>query len=295
MHYVATNLGLEIKMNRNMFAAAAVCAAILLPAAAQATEILPGDLQGWAPANVTASGNVAITGTYVPPAAGQTGSLELGTNGNAGKANFVYNFSNGLTLGDLVAGNDMSFQFYRDNASNAPAHLAPVVRFFFQNAQGKTGFLIWESVYNGGGAVAEGSWITADLTNANFYQRTTNYWFGNPSWPSGGTTEVPVYNKTLADFMTGAVFTAGGKSTYELGAGTLLTRVEIGVGSGWTGKFIGAADNLHLNMGSKGDMLADFEMVADAVPEPATWAMLIAGFGLVGAAARRRQIAGSRG
>jgi hypothetical protein len=35
----------------------------------------------------------------------------------------------------------------------------------------------------------------------------------------------------------------------------------------------------------------DFIAAAQAVPEPATWAMLIAGFGLVGTAARRRRIA----
>ena len=31
--------------------------------------------------------------------------------------------------------------------------------------------------------------------------------------------------------------------------------------------------------------------ISGAVPEPASWAMLIAGFGLVGVAARRRKIA----
>jgi len=33
----------------------------------------------------------------------------------------------------------------------------------------------------------------------------------------------------------------------------------------------------------------DLRSTAGAIPEPATWAMLITGFGLVGAAARRRQ------
>ena len=36
--------------------------------------------------------------------------------------------------------------------------------------------------------------------------------------------------------------------------------------------------------------LLDNVLVSQAVPEPASWAMLIAGFGLVGAAARRRRI-----
>ena len=37
---------------------------------------------------------------------------------------------------------------------------------------------------------------------------------------------------------------------------------------------------------------ARFELVGAAVPEPATWAMMIAGFGMAGAAVRRRRFAG---
>jgi hypothetical protein len=54
-------------------------------------------------------------------------------------------------------------------------------------------------------------------------------------------------------------------------------------------------------VGAAGDFLAfDYFTIGDAgqvvnppggIPEPATWAMLIAGFGLVGAAARRRRAA----
>lgn len=253
-------------MKKQLLLVASVFLASGFAVSAQATEILPGNLQGWAPANVNGTGSVAITSTYVPPAPGQSGSLEFNTTNAAGKADFVYSFSNGLKLGDLVAGNGMSFQYYRDSSSTARPNLAPVVRFFFQSAQGKTGLLIWESAYNGGGNVATNSWVTADLTNANFYQRTSNYFMG---FPTGATTEVPVYNKTMADFMTGAVYTASGKSTYKLGADTLITRVEIGVGSGWGGVFHGAADNLAINMGSKGQMLADFETRAGgAVPNP---------------------------
>lgn len=37
---------------------------------------------------------------------------------------------------------------------------------------------------------------------------------------------------------------------------------------------------------------ATFELVGSAVPEPATWAMMIAGFGMAGVAVRRRRFAG---
>jgi hypothetical protein len=56
---------------------------------------------------------------------------------------------------------------------------------------------------------------------------------------------------------------------------------------------------LSLNAGGAGFQYGDdeswgidnFSLLAATVPEPASWAMLIAGFGLVGAAARRRRVA----
>lgn len=261
--------------------AAPILLAAALPVSAQATEILPGNLNGWQQANVNGGGSVAITGTYVPPGAGQTGSLEFNTTAqNASKADFRYNLTN-VTLGDIVAGGDLSFDFYRNSTSTSADHFVPVVRLAFTYAGilgfPQTGYLIWEAAYNGV-TVTENSWTHIDMTNGNFYQRTGS--------------EIPVYDIALAEYAAGDVFTGGGKSTVKLSADTLIKSIEIGVGSGWGGTFHGAADNLVVNLGSKGVVDANFQPFAApaaAVPEPATWAMFLFGFGLIGSFMRRRQ------
>lgn len=268
-------------MNKFALIAAPFLLAAALPASALATEILPGNLNGWQPANVNSRGSVAITDTYIPGGAGQTGSLEFNTTAAAGKADFSYNLTN-VTLGDIVAGNGISFDFFRDSSSTATAHFAPVIRlaFTYSGLFGlqQTGYLIWEAVYNGV-TVTPDNWIHADITDGYFYQRTGS--------------EVPVYNKTLEDYMNGGVFTAGGKSTIDLDANTVIKRIEIGVGSGWNGTFHGAADNLVVNLGSKGVVDANFQPfaapTAAAVPEPTTWLMFFLGFGLMGGLLRRRK------
>jgi len=58
----------------------------------------------------------------------------------------------------------------------------------------------------------------------------------------------------------------------------------------------GSAGSLTANIGSSsadniGPLLSSFKLDIGAVPEPASWALLNAGFGLVGVAARRRRFA----
>jgi hypothetical protein len=60
------------------------------------------------------------------------------------------------------------------------------------------------------------------------------------------------------------------------------------MGSGWNGFYSGGVDNITYDFGAAGSGSFNFE-VAAGVPEPATWAMMIGGFGLIGAAARRRK------
>jgi hypothetical protein len=59
----------------------------------------------------------------------------------------------------------------------------------------------------------------------------------------------------------------------------------------WYGVTGGGFDRIVITPPGNNAMLAtDFQIAGGAVPEPASWAMLIAGFGLVGAMARRRRI-----
>jgi hypothetical protein len=261
-------------------------AAALLPVAAQAAEITPSNLQGWKAANVSGGASATITGTYTPPGAGQNGSLRFNAPISNSKADYVYSLSGqGVTLAD-IANSAISFDYYRSSTSTVAAHFLPALRFSFTNAEGKGGYLIWEGVYNGVGALSTNSWQTATLTGDFFYQRTANYFFGVQT----GTTDAQVYDKTLADYLDGSIYTgSGGKKTYALGAGTVINSLEIGVGSGWGGSFDGAVDNVSIDLGSKGQISANFQLKASpAVPEPATWAMMMLGFGMVGYSLRRK-------
>jgi hypothetical protein len=85
-----------------------------------------------------------------------------------------------------------------------------------------------------------------------------------------------LYDLTLASTFTGGFITGSG-----------------GTVAGAQARFLTALDagqvyfNLHTSTFPGGEIRGNL----GAVPEPSSWAMLIAGFGLVGAAARRRRVA----
>lgn len=68
------------------------------------------------------------------------------------------------------------------------------------------------------------------------------------------------------------------------------TRRAGGVGTGWRIARIGQSSAEFFPVGSNGDGPGPGQQPIGAVPEPASWAMLIAGFGLVGARLRRRRV-----
>lgn len=247
---------------------------------AYADVVTPTNLQGWSPANVRAEGSVAITSTYRP--AGDNGSLEFNTgpsNASSGldKADFV-NYTISGTLGDLISNGALNYDYYVNSSSTSPVHLAPALRLFFQTSNNETGYLIWERGYNTGGPVGVAptdTWVSNDILGGNFWMRA----FG-----PGRTIEK--YDYSLADWAGGATF----GSSIVLSNATLIRGIEVGVGSGWGGSFHGAVDNVTVSFGERGQGLSsNFEVAGGAVPEPATWAMMIAGFGLAGAGLRRRR------
>jgi hypothetical protein len=66
--------------------------------------------------------------------------------------------------------------------------------------------------------------------------------------------------------------------------------ISFGAGSGSGNDFTGFVDNVRVST-SGGDDAINFEVPtpSGAVPEPASWAMMVGGFGLVGAAMRSRR------
>ena len=69
-------------------------------------------------------------------------------------------------------------------------------------------------------------------------------------------------------------------------AGSFVTAISVGSGGG-AGAYHAFADNVTLAT-TAGSTTYNFEVTA--VPEPATWGLMLTGFGLVGAAMRRRRV-----
>ena len=61
--------------------------------------------------------------------------------------------------------------------------------------------------------------------------------------------------------------------------------------AGATRLFLASADSIGSSTGNSGSLTVDITGAVEAVPEPASWAMMIAGLGIVGAGLRRRRIA----
>jgi len=270
--------------------AVAVIATCLYATAAGAAVVTPTNTDGWMPSNVRPGGSVAITDTYKP--AGQQGSLEFNTVSSASKADYVkyWGVVDGRTLGNLST---LSFDFLRDSSSTTNQHFAPALRLIYEDSDGETGYLIWENIYNGGSTstpVATDTFQSNDILAENFWMRAI----------SGGGRTIEDFDVTLAQWADG--YTSG--TSHQLSADTLITGIEVGVGSGWGGTFSGAVDNVAIGFSRVSyrspvpmaaidgtDLItADFEPDAiAAVPESSTWAMMIGGFGLIGGTLRRRR------
>lgn len=253
----------------------AAVAGIMAPVMAQAAVVTPADLQGWQAANVRGTGTVAITDTYKP--AGQQGSLQFGSQNGNDKADFVNSWGlvAGRTLGNIAA---IDYSFLRDSNSTVASFLAPAFRLaYYDAASGKSGYLIYEPVYNGAQAngVATDQFVASDIRNSNFWMR---------EFAPGLTIEK--YDVTLDQWASGVSQATG---AHVLNANTFIYGIEVGVGSGWSGVFNGAVDNVAIRFGASDSVTANFEPAVAAVPEPATWAMLLVGFAMVGAAARYRR------
>ena len=101
------------------------------------------------------------------------------------------------------------------------------------------GFLVFERAYNTTGPVAEDTWVHNEILDFRGILGTAFMWLTNPGNPAGTIEEV--YNRDLEDWVT----TANPNSLYPtLGANTVVTGISIGIGSGWTGDFQGAIDNV---------------------------------------------------
>ena len=208
----------------------------------------------WQQQNVRGNGVVGITTDY---ARSGNGSIYFSTDGTApSKADMEYYFSAPQLLSDFSGG---SYDWLRDPASTINGAPAPAYRLILNSASGGFGYLVFEPYNQTPGPVPTGAWQTTVI----------------PA-PGGVGPSCQSCLHTLADWSAANV-------------GAKVIGFSTGVGSGWTGgTFVGAVDNVGFSFGKE---TQSFNFEVTSVPEPATWGLMIAGFGLAGVALRRRKAA----
>jgi hypothetical protein len=125
-------------------------------------------------------------------------------------------------------------------------------------------------------------------------------------YPDASFTEV--YNGTLPSIADGMLtLNLASAFNYDAALGNLvLTIREFSLSSSGAGTVYFQADNKSTTMNSRFSaysydwdrtrtnygqgLVTGFNVAAAAVPEPATWAMMVVGFGVVGTGMRRRKV-----
>jgi hypothetical protein len=229
---------------------------------------------GWFYNNVRNNGSVGINTTY---ARSGNGSALLGSPDANGKADIEYlagglnvagNYYATSTLGSFSTLSSYGYDWFRSSSSTA-AGFHPSLRVLL-DADGNLatttdrGGLVFERVYNSGS-------ITDDVWNTDTVGANTNVW--NFGLGLGFAFDIGnngyAYDDTLSQWQA------------YLPNATILG-FSSGVGSGWTGTFAGAVDNINWTIGGV-NTSTNFE----AVPEPGT--MIALGAGIAGLIARKRK------
>ena len=205
------------------------------------------------------TGNIAVTDTV---ARSGNGSLEL--TGDRTRAQLGVQYAGALktTLGALNDVSSLTFDWRiaGDSVSALSPFLTPALRLLFNDGAGVRKELIWEGAYNGTyDNTSFDTWYTSGVDD-KFYI-------------TGGNVNAGQTIAQWASQLTGATV-----SGFSVGDGS-------SAGSGYHA----FADNVTFNMGGTSTTY-NFETAAvnGAVPELATWAMMLVGFGGIGFAMRRR-------
>ena len=121
--------------------------------------------------------------------------------------------------------------------------------------------------------------------------------FNTPGPGGGGVYQVAFFNNNVAASPTGGFVTGNRTVTISFGYGRFVDCSTLPLACGFTplsqaGWRVGKVNQL-FGVGKLPGLNLTLPMAAPSTgtPEPATWAMLVAGFGLVGVAARRRGVA----
>ena len=249
---------------KSVILAAVAALSFASPVLAQSTTVttLNGTQGGFANYDTNPASSATITpNTALSP----DGSLQI-----SGTLNRVQNASQfgATTAQSLGLANDLVSLTgdYLVTNSSLDGIQSPAFRVYIQNGTQRSE-LIYEASNNGGYVVGTPTSVTAASL---FYQNISG--IGATLNGTGGYVL-----RTLADF--GDTYTSSAYiSAFGVGNGNCP-------GTGNCANFSALADNLALTVGNT-TRSVNFAAVA-AVPEPATWAMMLVGFGAIGAATRR--------
>lgn len=218
----------------------------------------------WEQENVRADGVVGITTDY--PRSGN-GSIFFSTDNYNSKADMEYYLSTPIALSSLEGA---SYDIYRDSSSTANANIAPSLRLIV----GAGAYLIFEPVYNGLNTIPTDTWTTEAIGGSSYFWANNA---SNPTQPTDHTCTPQGQCATLSEWQAS-------------NPNAMIYGFSTGVGSGWGGTFSGGVDNISYTAGNQTTAF-NFEVAGSqpgAVPEPATWALMLLGVGAAGAMMRRR-------
>ncbi len=234
--------------------------ALSVPAFAGEVKVLPTDT-AWRnlPGELRDNATAGITDTA--PRSGN-GSLELtGPRTRFAIGNIYPNAqTTPLIALDQVTGLTFDWRIAGDSVNPYNPDYTPALRLHIWDAgAGVRREIIWEGAYNGayGPQTVPDTWYSSTLADS-FYVGAGNENNG----------------RTVADW------------AQRYAAGSFVAAISVGSGGG-AGAYHAFADNVTLYTVG-GSTTYNFE-VAGAVPEPATWGMMIVGIGAVGGAARVRR------
>jgi hypothetical protein len=218
------------------------------------------------------TGSVTITDTA---ARSGNGSLEI--TGDRTRVQTGVQYAPFTTnIGLLSDATSLTFDWQNATDSSRPSY-SPALRLLTQDGSARSE-LIWESANQPGPtpgtsqqSLPAGNWYSSTASDL-FYRNVAG---AGPTFVGASQTYVLM---TLAQWAASDLY----------GADTTVSGISVGAGSGAGANYHAFADNVTYKT-TQGATTYNFETLVSAAPEPATWGMMIVGFGIVGGATRRQK------
>lgn len=226
---------------------------------------------GWYYNNVRADGVAGISTAYP-----RNGNGSVGFSGPAnakadieflsGAVNALGNFYATTSLGNFADLASMSYDWYRNSVSTAPDHFHPSLRVLVDIdgnvGNGGQAYLIFERAYNPSVTpVPTDQWVSESVGSSTILWGSGALQVGgNPLFQDLATWKSQLSNAVILGFSSG-------------------------IGSGWSGTFEGAVDNIGWNIGGN---VSSYNFEVSPVPEPSGYVLALFSLGVIAAFARRR-------